>query len=152
MSGSEIPFGIERSRLRLAGKDTYLCLHFTIVYVRDLDRSLRFYTEQLGFTVVVDHTFPNGNRWIEISPPDGNANIGLTLAPPDVDVDSLISRETRIWFITEDVTRTYNEWGARRVHFRYPPEVPVWGGFTPASTIPTGTPTAWSGSMSSRSP
>ena len=128
MSGSEIPFGIERSRLRLDGEDPYLCLHFAIVYVRDLDRSLRFYTEQLGFTVVIDHTFPDGNRWIEVSPPDGNAHIGFALAPPDVEIDSLISRETRLWFITEDVTRKYNEWGARGVHFRYPPEVPVWGG------------------------
>jgi serine phosphatase RsbU (regulator of sigma subunit)/catechol 2,3-dioxygenase-like lactoylglutathione lyase family enzyme len=128
MTGSEIPFGIERSRLRLDGKDPYLCLHFTIVFVRDYDRSLRFYTEQLGFAVVVDYTFPDGKRWIELSPPDGNAHIGLALAPPGVDFDSLISRETRIWFITEDVTRKYNEWGARGVQFRYPPEVPAWGG------------------------
>jgi catechol 2,3-dioxygenase-like lactoylglutathione lyase family enzyme len=128
MSGSEIPFGIERSRLRLDGKDPYLCLHFAIVYVRDLDRSLRFYTERLGFAVAIDHTFPDGNRWIEVSPPDGNAHIGLALAPPDVELDALIRAETRIWFITEDVTRKYNEWTARGVHFRYPPEVPVWGG------------------------
>jgi len=128
MSASEIPFGIERSQLRLDGKDPYLCLHFAIVYVRDLDRSLRFYTEQLGFAVAIDHTFPDGNRWIEVSPPDGNAHIGLALAPPDVELDALIRAETRIWFITEDVTRKYNEWRARGVQFRYPPEVPVWGG------------------------
>jgi len=128
MSGSELPFGIERSHLRLDGKDPYLCLHFAIVFVRDQDRSLRFYTEQLGFKVVVDHTFPDGNRWIEVCPPDGNAHIGLSLAMPGVELDSLITRETRIWFITEDVTRTYNEWSARGVHFHCPPEVPAWGG------------------------
>jgi serine phosphatase RsbU (regulator of sigma subunit)/catechol 2,3-dioxygenase-like lactoylglutathione lyase family enzyme len=128
MSVSEIPFGIERSRLRLDDKDPYLCLHFGIVYVRDLDRSLRFYTEQLGFTLVIDHTFPDGKRFIEVSPPDGGAHIGFALAPPDVDFDSLISREARLWFITEDVTRKFNEWSARGVHFLYPPEVPAWGG------------------------
>jgi serine phosphatase RsbU (regulator of sigma subunit)/catechol 2,3-dioxygenase-like lactoylglutathione lyase family enzyme len=128
MATSELPFGIARSLLRLDGTDPYLCLHFVIVYVRDLDRSLRFYTDKLGFAVVVDYTFPDGNRWIEVSPPDGSANIGLALPQPGANIDSLISRETLIWFITEDVNRTYNEWSARGVQFRHPPEVPAWGG------------------------
>jgi serine phosphatase RsbU (regulator of sigma subunit) len=128
MATSELPFGIARSLLRLDGSDPYLCLHFAIIYVRDHDRSLRFYTEKLGFTVAIDHTFADGRRWIEVSPPDGSANLGLTLAPPDATIDSLISRDGLIWFVTEDVTRKYNEWSARGVHFRYPPEVPAWGG------------------------
>jgi len=128
MPGSELPFGIERSRLRLDGTDPYLCLHFVIVFVRDLDRSLRFYTEQLGFTVAIDYTFPDGNRWIEVSPPDGNAHIGLAPAPSGTDLESLIVRQARIWFITEDVNRKYNEWSARGVHFDHPPELPAWGG------------------------
>lgn len=128
MAGSELPFGIERSRLRLDGNDPYLCLHFAIVYVRDLDRSLRFYTEQLGFIVAVDHSFPDGRRWIQVSPPDGNAHIGLALAPSEANFDSLVNREARIWFITEDVTRKYEEWCTSGVHFHYPPTVPVWGG------------------------
>lgn len=138
MSGSQIPFGIERSKLRLDGKDPYLCLHFAIVFVRDLDRSLRFYTEQLGFAVAIDHTFPNGNRWIEIRPPDGNAHIGLALAPEGADFESLISRETRIWFITEDVTGKYKEWVERGVRFRFPPEAPAWGGINTRFEDPDG--------------
>jgi len=128
MANPEVPFGIGRNLLRLDGKDPYLCLHFAIIYVRDQDRSLNFYTEQLGFGVAVDHTFADGNRWIEVAPPDGNAHIGLSKAPPDAKIESLIRPETLIWFITEDVQRKYDEWRARGVHFRYPPEVPVWGG------------------------
>jgi serine phosphatase RsbU (regulator of sigma subunit)/catechol 2,3-dioxygenase-like lactoylglutathione lyase family enzyme len=128
MGTHELPFGIERSLLRVDGSDPYLCLHFIIIFVRDLDRSLRFYTEQLGFSVAVDHTFPDGNRWIEVAPPDGNAHIGLTLAGPGVNIDSLIKPDALTWFITEDVTRKYNEWLARGVQFRHPPEIPAWGG------------------------
>ena len=142
MSASEIPFGIERSQLRLDGKDPYLCLHFAIVYVRDLDRSLRFYTEQLGFAVAIDHTFPDGNRWIEVSPPDGNAHIGLALAPPDVELDALIIAETRIWFITEDVTSKYNEWAPAAFSSAIPRKSRSGEEFTHVSKIPTGTPTA----------
>jgi serine phosphatase RsbU (regulator of sigma subunit)/catechol 2,3-dioxygenase-like lactoylglutathione lyase family enzyme len=128
MASNEAPFGVDRSVLRLDGQDPYLCLHFVIIYVRDLERSLRFYVDQLGFRVVVDHQFDNGQRWIEVAPADGNAHLGFALLQPGDDVEKLIRPESRIWFITEDVHRKYAEWKARGVHFSYPPEVPLWGG------------------------
>jgi serine phosphatase RsbU (regulator of sigma subunit)/catechol 2,3-dioxygenase-like lactoylglutathione lyase family enzyme len=124
----EAPFGVNRSLLRIDDKDPYLCLHFAIIYVRDHERSLRFYVDQLGFRVVVDHRFDNGQRWIEVAPPDGNAHLGLTVLQPDDDAEKLIRPESLVWFITEDVHRKYEEWKARGVQFRYPPEVPAWGG------------------------
>ena len=128
MGSPELPFGIDRSALRLDGQDPYLCLHFVIIYVRDQERSLRFYVDQLGFRVAVNHKFEDGRRWIEVSPPDGNANIGLALAEPGANLESLIHKQAIIWFVTEDVTRKYTEWSARGVHFLYPPNVPEWGG------------------------
>jgi serine phosphatase RsbU (regulator of sigma subunit)/catechol 2,3-dioxygenase-like lactoylglutathione lyase family enzyme len=128
MGAHEFPFGIERSLLRLDGNDPYLCLHFVIVFVRDQERSLRFYVENLGFRVAIDHRFEDGKRWIEVAPPDGNAHIGLAPVEPGADIGSLISQETRIWFITEDVHGKYDEWRARGVRFRFPPQVPAWGG------------------------
>ena len=128
MGTYEATFGVDRSLLRLDDSDPYLCLHFVIVYVRDHERSLRFYVDQLGFRVVVDHRFEDGQRWIEVAPTDGNAHIGLTLLRPEHDAEKLIRPESRIWFITEDVHRKYEEWKARGVKFQYPPEVPMWGG------------------------
>jgi serine phosphatase RsbU (regulator of sigma subunit)/catechol 2,3-dioxygenase-like lactoylglutathione lyase family enzyme len=128
MGAHEFPFGIDRSLLRLDGNDPYLCLHFVIVFVRDQERSLRFYVENLGFRVAVDHKFEDGRRWIEVAPPDGNAHIGLAPVEDGTDIEALISQETRIWFITEDVHRKYEEWKARGVRFRFPPQVPAWGG------------------------
>lgn len=128
MGTSDALWGVDRSVLRLDGQDPYLCLHFVIVWVRDHDRSLRFYVDQLGFRVVVDHRFENGQRWIEIAPPDGNAHLGLTLLQPGDDVNKFIGPESRIWFITEDVNRKYEDWKARGVPFEFPPHVPAWGG------------------------
>ncbi len=128
MGSPELPFGIQRTLVRLDGDNPYLCLHFVIVFVRDLDRSLRFYVDCLGFTVAVDHTFENGSRWIEVAPPDGNAHIGLALAGPDQKIESLIMPESRAWFITEDVQRKYEEWNAKGVRFQFPPKEPAWGG------------------------
>jgi serine phosphatase RsbU (regulator of sigma subunit)/catechol 2,3-dioxygenase-like lactoylglutathione lyase family enzyme len=128
MGSNEVPFGVDRSVLRLDTKDPYLCLHFAIVYVRDQERALEFYADKLGFRVAVDHRFADGRRWIEVSPPDGNANLGITLLPPGEDPARLIQSQALIWFVTEDVNRKYEEWKARGVHFRYPPEIPAWGG------------------------
>ena len=138
MADSNLPFGIDRSLLRLGGHDPYLCLHFVIVFVRDQDRSLRFYRDVLGFGVMVDHKFPDGVRWIEVSPPDGSAQVGLAMIPPGADAKKVISQEARIWFISEDVPRQYNEWRARGVQFRHPPEVPEWGGITTRFEDPDG--------------
>jgi serine phosphatase RsbU (regulator of sigma subunit)/catechol 2,3-dioxygenase-like lactoylglutathione lyase family enzyme len=127
MGTYDAPWSVE-SVLRLDGQDPYLCLHFVIIYVRDQERSLRFYVDKLGFRVAVDHRFADGQRWIEVAPPDGNAHIGFALLQPNDDPEKLIRPEARVWFITEDVNRKYEEWKARGVQFRYPPEVPIWGG------------------------
>jgi serine phosphatase RsbU (regulator of sigma subunit)/catechol 2,3-dioxygenase-like lactoylglutathione lyase family enzyme len=128
MASSELPFGIDRSRLRLDGRDPYLCLHFVIVFVRDQERSLRFFADKLNFRVMVDHTFEDGNRWIEVAPPDGTAQLGIALATPGSDREKLIGGPTDIYFITEDLPGKYKEWSERGVHFQFPPEVPAWGG------------------------
>ena len=128
MANPELPFGIQRSLLRLDEKDPYLCLHFALIWVRDFERSLRFYRDQLGFSVAVDHSFPDGNRWIEVAPLDGNAHLGLALLQPGDGISRLIGPEARIWFITEDVNRKYEEWSGRGVEFEFPPRAPAWGG------------------------
>jgi serine phosphatase RsbU (regulator of sigma subunit)/catechol 2,3-dioxygenase-like lactoylglutathione lyase family enzyme len=128
MASHEAQFGVDRSLLCLDGMDPYLCLHFVIIFVRDQDAAIQFYVDKLGFRVVVDHRFADGQRWIEVAPPDGNAHLGLTQLRPEDDVEKLIRPESRVWFITENVNGKYEEWKSRGVHFRYPPEVPVWGG------------------------
>ena len=128
MASSELPFGIDRSRLRLDSRDPYLCLHFVIIFVRDQERSLRFFVDKLGFRVAVDHTFDDGNRWIEVAPPDGTAQLGIALPLPGSEPEKLIGGPTDIYFITEDLPGKYKEWSERGIHFQFPPEAPRWGG------------------------
>jgi serine phosphatase RsbU (regulator of sigma subunit)/catechol 2,3-dioxygenase-like lactoylglutathione lyase family enzyme len=99
-----------------------------MIFVRDQERSLRFYVDKLGFRVVVDHIFETGGRWIEVAPPDGSANLALALATPDSAVYKDIGRDTLIYFLSEDVNAQFKEWSDRGVHFLFPPQVPLWGG------------------------
>jgi catechol 2,3-dioxygenase-like lactoylglutathione lyase family enzyme len=123
---SPLPFGMDRLSLRLDKQDPYLSLHFVMVFVRDQERSLRFYLDQLGFRLIVDQRV-GGFRWVEVAPPDGSANLALVQAQPD-SVAELVGRDTRIYFITEDIQTKYEEWSSRGVRFESPPCKPQWGG------------------------
>jgi len=129
MSDTPVPFGMDRFRLRLDRQDPYLSLHFIMIFVRNQERSLRFYRDQLGFRVMVDHQFENGIRWIEVAPPDGSANLALAQIHSDPESEKLLGRDTNIYFLSEDVVAKYNEWNSRGVRFLFPPKVPEWGGF-----------------------
>ena len=81
--------------LRLDKQDPYVSLHFIMIFVRDQERSLRFYLDQLGFRLIVDQGVA-GHRWIEVAPPDGSANLALVQAQAESSRDSRIRMETRL--------------------------------------------------------
>ena len=49
-----------------------------IVPVSDQDAAIAFYTEKLGFTLSADIPYGEGDRWVEVSPPNGGAAIALS--------------------------------------------------------------------------
>ena len=105
-----------------------MCLHDVLVFVSDLDRSMKFYVEQLGFRLIVDHRFESGERWVEVAPPDGSANLALVVPKPDTEAYKQIGGDRWLFFMTEDVDAKYREWSGRGVRFLFPPEQPAWGG------------------------
>jgi len=106
----------------------YLRIHHVTIFVRDQDRSLRFYLDQLGFSLVSDTRFEDGGRWIAVAPPDGSAVFALVTPAPGSERYDLIGQSREVGFITEDVNATYEEWRKRGVHFHHPPQTPIWGG------------------------
>jgi serine phosphatase RsbU (regulator of sigma subunit)/catechol 2,3-dioxygenase-like lactoylglutathione lyase family enzyme len=128
MANAPLPFGMDRHLVRFDGKEPYISLHFIMIFVRDQERSLRFYVDQLGFRVIVDQMLDSGTRWIEVAPPDGSANLALAQVTPDADVEKLLGHDTYVYFLTEDVVAKYNEWRNRGVKFEFPPQMPAWGG------------------------
>ncbi|HEX3472313.1 MAG TPA: SpoIIE family protein phosphatase [Silvibacterium sp.] len=105
----------------------YLRIFKSNVFVRDHDRSLKFYVDQLGFSVVADGRFEFG-RWVAIAPPDGNTILALLAPKRGQENYKLIGRPTQIGFIAEDIDATYELWRSRGVHFEHPPQKTLWGG------------------------
>ena len=117
-----------RTVLRAAREEPYLSIQDVVVFVRDLDVSKRFYVERLGFELLTERRLPTGERWIEVAPPDGSADLALVEPKPDSPDYKLIGGYRWVLFMTEDVQAKYKEWSERGVHFSVTPEEPGWGG------------------------
>ena len=108
--------------------DSYLRLHHIPILVRDQDRSLRFYLEQLEFNLIVDRDGEHG-RFILVAPEDGTVPLALIAPKPGSDEYNLIGHSGQfVVFATEDVTAKFEVWRARGVRFRHPPQTGTWGG------------------------
>ncbi len=101
----------------------HLGVHCVNIYVRDQDRSLKFYTEQLGFRVAFDAKLQSGERWVAVSPPDGSTVLALVKPKPKSQEAKLIGRATQIVFLTDDVAARFQEWSKRGVRFPSAPRL-----------------------------
>jgi catechol 2,3-dioxygenase-like lactoylglutathione lyase family enzyme len=123
-----LEFRYDAAGYRLDGNGPYLRLHFATIFVSDQERSLHFFVDQLGFSLVSDVRFASGNRWVEVCPPDGTAILALALPFGDMNEDRFIGNSGLVTFLTENVEAKYEEWSKRGVHFTVPPHTPSWGG------------------------
>jgi serine phosphatase RsbU (regulator of sigma subunit)/catechol 2,3-dioxygenase-like lactoylglutathione lyase family enzyme len=98
-------------------------MHCVNVYVRNQDRSLRFYLDQLGFQLAFDTKLQNGDRWVAVSPPDGTAILSLVAPKPKTAQAKLIGRATQVVFVTEDLPAKFVEWSKRGVRFLHTPRL-----------------------------
>jgi len=108
---------------RLDGRRPHLRVHAINVYVKDRERSLRYYIDQLGFDLAFDAQLQSGDRWVAVAPPDGSALLTIIAPKPESREYRLIGRPTGIVFVTEDVPAKYAEWRRRGVRFQYAPRL-----------------------------
>jgi serine phosphatase RsbU (regulator of sigma subunit)/catechol 2,3-dioxygenase-like lactoylglutathione lyase family enzyme len=106
-----------------AREKLYLGVQSVNVYVRDQERSLQFYLDQLGFRLAFDAKLQSGERWVAVAPPDGTAILALVAPKRDSPEYKLIGRATHISFVTEDVTAKFLEWSKRGVRFLSTPRL-----------------------------
>lgn len=82
-----------------------------MVPVADQDAAIAFYTDTLGFTLTSDVAFGEGDRWVEVTPPEGGA--ALALVPPRGDYQT--GRTTGIALTTTDARALHDELVAKGV-------------------------------------
>jgi serine phosphatase RsbU (regulator of sigma subunit)/catechol 2,3-dioxygenase-like lactoylglutathione lyase family enzyme len=97
--------------------DPFLSIHAVRIYVRDLDRSLQFYVDQLGFRPVIDTRLQSGERWVAVSPPDGTTILALVAPKSNTAEHKLIGRSTQVVLCTSDVAAKFQQWSKNGVRF-----------------------------------
>jgi len=76
-----------------------------MVPVSDQDKAIEFYTGKLGFELRADVAYGDGDRWIEVGPPGGQAAIALV---PPMEGESA-GIKTRVALGTDDIDATHAE-------------------------------------------
>ena len=132
------PFKAHRCSFDPDRKDPYLRLGAVSVFVRDQDRSLRFFAEQLGFQLAFDNQLPSGDRWLAVCPPDGTALLTLVAPRPDSEDYGRIGRSAQITLLTENVAAKFDEWRSRGVLFSQAPRCEDWGAISAVLEDPDG--------------
>jgi serine phosphatase RsbU (regulator of sigma subunit) len=107
----------------MAPQPPHLRIYAVNVFVRDQERALRFYLDQLGFQLAYDAHLQSGQRWVAVTPPDGSTVLNLIAPHPDSFEHKLIGRATQVVFVTESVTAKFREWSKRGVRFRHTPRL-----------------------------
>src|SRR6516165_1821648 len=87
---SEGVLGPLAAALRAALSQPFLRLNFVTLWVRDQERSRRFFVDQLNFEAIVDVPTPEGGRWVVVAPTAlgwlagtaGSALPGMALVEP----------------------------------------------------------------------
>jgi serine phosphatase RsbU (regulator of sigma subunit) len=121
--GTSPPDWTDGSAVRLDRQDPYLRLQSVTIFVRDLEKSLSFYLDQLGFQLIFDARIQPGSRFVTVAPPDGTANLTLVAPEPGSEQSKLIGQPTQVAFVTEDVIAKYREWSKRGVRFQFAPRL-----------------------------
>lgn len=100
-----------------------------VVGVRDQERARRFWSETVGFTVTTDAPYGEGERWIEVTSPDGSVTLVLSL-DPEGRMQTAKNPDTpnaNPFFYTDDLDKTYAELSAKGVEFPAEPSRQPWG-------------------------
>jgi len=82
-----------------------------MVPVADQDSAIAFYTGKLGFELAADIPFGDGERWVEVTPPQGGT--ALALVPSRGDYEA--GRMTGIALETTDARAVHAELTAKGV-------------------------------------
>ena len=99
---------------------------FVGIPTRDQARALKFYTEQVGFTVATDQPFDDKQRWIELRV--ANSATRVVLFTPEGHEDRIGSFFNGS-LACDDVEATYRQLRQRGVEFSGEPQKQPWGTF-----------------------
>ena len=96
------------------------------VYVTDQDEALKFWTEQVGFTLKSERPMTEAIRWLEVGPKA--AETALVLYPKAI-MEDWQQRKPSVVFIVDDIDETCDRLTRNGVTFSQSLTEMAWGKF-----------------------
>ncbi|MBC9915619.1 VOC family protein [Chitinophaga varians] len=104
--------------------------HIALV-VKDYDEAIRFYTEQLGFTLLEDTRLSEEKRWVVIAPPGARECTLLLARAANEEQMAAIGHQAGgrvlLFLFTDDFQRDYQRMTEKGVRFIRPPQEEDYG-------------------------
>lgn len=97
------------------------------VYVSDQDQAIDFFVNKLGFTKSEDAQFGEGQRWVQVTTPQGPTTIAILKAGEYGMPSNTLGQHTGICFYAEDVRATVEELRSKGVQITDGPSSQGWG-------------------------
>jgi len=110
-----------------------MLLSHVIVYVSDMQRSIRFYRDQLGFPVKMESP-----DWTELH--SGRTTLALHIAAPGERSTKILPGDAHIGIEVLDLDKFYEEKKAQGVPFKMPPTMQDFGRKMAVMSDPDGLP------------
>jgi catechol 2,3-dioxygenase-like lactoylglutathione lyase family enzyme len=98
--------------------------------VRDYEEAIAWFTQKLGFVLVVDAPVPPNERWVTVAPPGAQTAIRLARAETTrqaAQIGHQADERVLLYLHTDDFTRDHAAYTARGVHFVEPPRHESYG-------------------------
>jgi catechol 2,3-dioxygenase-like lactoylglutathione lyase family enzyme len=121
---------VKRARLRDTqtspplGTDGKLAFNHAMIYVKDVDRGLRFYRDMLGFKLIEDFRYEGTPVYARLRAPGGNGTIALHQAGPGAPVSS---DGVRLYFEVHDLDDFCRKLQQKGFHITQLPCMMPWG-------------------------
>jgi catechol 2,3-dioxygenase-like lactoylglutathione lyase family enzyme len=101
-----------------------LTFNHATVYVKDVERALRFYHDLLGFKLIEDFRYENRPVYARLHAPGGDGTIALHQAGPN---DSIASDGVRLYFEVRDLDEFCRKLQQKGFYITRMPTMMPWG-------------------------
>ena len=101
-----------------------LTFNHAMIYVKDVDRGLRFYRDLLGFNLIEDFRYEGTQVYARLRAPGGDGTIALHQAGPAVSVSS---EGLRLYFEVRDLDNFCRKLQKRGFYITQLPRMMPWG-------------------------
>ena len=113
-----------KQRTAPAGSDGKLTFNHAMIYVKDVERGLRFYRDLMGFKLIEDFRFEGQPVYARLRAPGGDGTIALHLAGPGV---SLASDGVRLYFEVRELDEFCRKLQQKGFYITQLPRMMPWG-------------------------